>query len=139
MNIDSIGKGIVIDHITAGNAMKIYSSLGLEHIDASVAIIMKVKSKKQGVKDIIKIDREVAINLDVVGFIDPNVTVSIIENGVPVEKKKLKLPKKITNIVKCNNPRCITSVDDTIDQVFVLTNEDDATYRCVYCDVKNKR
>ncbi len=134
MKIDSIQNGIVLDHITAGKSMQIYTDLGLERLDCSVAIIKNVKSNKCGKKDIIKIDRDYTINLDVLGYIDPDITVSIIKDGVTVEKKKLELPETIVNVVKCKNPRCITTSEPGIDQIFKLTDRIKRTYRCAYCE-----
>ena len=136
MNIDSIQNGIVLDHITAGKGMEIYHNLGLEKLDCSVAIITNVKSSKMGKKDIIKIDKEYSINLDLIGYIDHDVSVSIIKDGVTVEKKKLASPQKIINVVKCKNPRCITTVEQEIDQIFELVNTDTRVYRCIYCETE---
>lgn len=137
MNIDSIQNGIVLDHIKAGKGMEIYNDLGLDKLDCSVAIIKNVKSRKMGKKDIIKIDKEFSINLDLIGFIDPDVSVSIIKDGVTVEKKKVALPQRIVNIVKCKNPRCITTVEQEIDQVFELVDKEKRVYRCIYCEAEN--
>ncbi len=135
MKIDSIQNGIVLDHITAGKAMQIYYDLGLDKLDCSVALIQNVKSDKMGKKDIIKVDKaDYSINLDVIGYIDPNVTVSIIEDGVTIEKKKVDLPRKLINIKKCKNPRCITAIEPGIDHIFRLTDENRRIYRCMYCD-----
>lgn len=140
MKIDSIINGIVLDHITAGKAMQVYEALGLDDLDCSVAIIKNVKSNKMGKKDILKIDNDFEIDLDVLGYLDPNITVSIIKDGKTVEKKKLKLPKKIINIEKCKNPRCITSVEQDLDQIFYLANEEEHIYRCLYCESRvNKK
>lgn len=136
MKIDSIKNGIVLDHISAGNAMKVYDALGLDKLECSVAIIKNVKSNKMGKKDILKIDNELTIDFEVLGYLDPNITVCIIKNGDLVEKKKLKLPKKIVNIEKCKNPRCITSVEADLDHVFYLANEKKRIYRCIYCETK---
>ena len=136
MKIDSIINGIVLDHIRAGNAMKVYEALGLDKLDCSVAIIKNVKSNKMGRKDILKIDNELKIDLDVLGYLDPNITVCIIKEGKLVEKKKLKLPQKIINIEKCKNPRCITSVEQDLYHVFYLANEKKHIYRCLYCETK---
>lgn len=140
MKIDSIKQGIVLDHIKAGKSMEIYEYLQLDKLDCSVAIIKNVKSRKMGKKDIIKIDDDIQINLDVLGYIDPNITVNIIKDGVKVEKKKLALPEKIENVVRCKNPRCITSVED-VPHVFKLVDGTNGVYRCVYCEtkVKNER
>ncbi len=134
MKIDSINNGIVLDHITAGKALKVYEYLELKKLDCSVAILQNVKSNKMGKKDILKIDKEYDINLDVLGFIDPNITVSIIKDGQTIEKKKLALPKKLVNIKQCKNPRCITSTEQGIPHIFRLTDEENRIYRCVYCE-----
>ena len=135
MKIDSIQNGIVLDHISAGNAMKIYYDLGLDKLDCSVALIQNVKSGKMGKKDIIKIDKdEYDIDLDVIGYIDPNVTVSIIKDGVTIEKKKVALPEKLVNIKRCKNPRCITAIEPGIPHIFKLTDKERRIYRCIYCE-----
>jgi aspartate carbamoyltransferase regulatory subunit len=135
MKIDSIQNGIVLDHITAGKGMQIYYDLGLNKLDCSVAIIQRVKSDKMGNKDIIKVDKEgYDIDLDVIGYIDPNITVSIIKDGETVEKKKVALPKKLINIKKCKNPRCITAIEPGVDHIFRLTDPEKRIYRCIYCD-----
>ena len=134
MNIDSIKNGYVIDHITAGKAMEIYELLNLKELDCQVAIITNAKSKKAGKKDIIKIDEKIDIDMEKLGFIDPNVTVNIIENDEIIEKKKLELPDKVVNVVKCKNPRCITSTERNLDQIFILTNKTKGIYRCKYCE-----
>ena len=124
MNIDSIKNGIVIDHIQAKKGMEIYEVLELEKLDCSVAIITNAKSQKMGRKDIIKINKDIKLDLDILGFIDPNITINIIKNDERVEKFHVKLPEKIVNVIKCKNPRCITSVEQGLDQVFVLTDKD---------------
>ena len=135
MKIDSIQNGIVLDHITAGNAMKIYYDLGLDKLDCSVALIQRVKSQKMGTKDIIKIDKdEYDLDLDVIGYIDPTVTVSIIKNGEILEKKRVDLPEKLINIKRCKNPRCITAIEPGIDHIFKLTDPEKRIYRCIYCE-----
>ena len=139
MNIDSIKNGYVIDHIQAGNAMKIYDLLKLNELDCQVAIITNAKSKKTGRKDIIKIDREIEIDLDKLGFIDPNVTVNIVKDDSIIEKRKLSLPEKIVNVAKCKNPRCITSIEKSLDQVFNLTDRENEVYRCKYCEMSLKQ
>ncbi|MBQ3145053.1 MAG: aspartate carbamoyltransferase regulatory subunit [Clostridia bacterium] len=138
MNIDSITNGIVIDHIEAGKSMEIYKYLGLENLDCSVAIIKNVKSKRTGKKDIIKIDDDIDINMDILGYIDTNITVNIIKNGEIIKKAHIELPEKLVNIVKCKNPRCITSVEQEIEQVFNLTDRKNKTYRCKYCEMQAK-
>ena len=134
MNIDGIQNGIVLDHITAGKAMLVYKYLRLDKLDCSVAIIKNVKSNKLGRKDIIKIDQDYSINLDVLGYIDPDITVSIIKDGKTVEKKKVELPEKLVNIIFCKNPRCITTTEQGIDHIFKLVNREKRTYRCIYCE-----
>ena len=134
MNIDSITNGIVLDHIKAGKSMQIYQDLELDKLDCSVAIIKNVKSNKLGRKDIIKIDQDYSINLDVLGYIDPDSTVSIIKDGKTVEKKKVELPEKLVNIIFCKNPRCITTTEQGIDHIFKLVNREKRTYRCIYCE-----
>ncbi len=134
MIIDKIENGIVLDHIKAGNAMVLYRYLRLDELDCSVAIIKNVKSRKMGKKDIIKIDALIDINLDVLGYFDENITVNIIRDGEKVAKQHLALPEKIVNIVKCKNPRCITSTEQELDQIFRLTDREHRVYRCAYCD-----
>ena len=136
LKVDSIEKGIVLDHIKAGKAMQIYKYLNLDNLDCSVAIIKNVKSNKLGAKDIIKINDNIDINLDVLGYIDPNITVNIIEDNKTVEKKCLELPEKIVNVAKCKNPRCITSIEQELEQVFKLADKENGIYRCLYCDQK---
>ncbi len=138
MNIDSINNGIVIDHIKAGRSMDIYNFLNLENLDCSVAIIKNVVSKKMGRKDIIKIDASIDLDLNVLGYIDSNITVNIIKNGVLSEKKHLELPNKIVGVIKCKNPRCITSTEQEIPHIFKLTDEENVVYRCLYCESKSK-
>ncbi len=138
MNIDSIKNGYVLDHIKAGKAMEIYEQLNLANLDCQVALITNAKSKKMGKKDIIKIDRLIDIDLDKLGFIDPNITVDIVKNEKLIEKKKIDLPEKIINVAKCKNPRCITSVEKDLDQIFILTDRDNQIYRCHYCETSLK-
>ncbi len=137
MNIDSIKRGIVLDHIRAGRSMDLYRYLRLDELECSVAIIKNVKSNAMGRKDIIKVDDDISIDLDVLGYIDPGITVNIIENGAVKEKKHLSLPEKLTNIIHCKNPRCITSVESALDHVFVLSDREKGVYRCIYCDSKH--
>lgn len=136
MNIDSIQNGVVIDHITAGCGMKLYDLLSLDSLDVSVAIIKNVSSKKIGKKDIIKIDADIELNLDVIGYVDPDATVNIIKDGVLAEKKSISLPHTLTNVVKCKNPRCITSCEQELDHIFKLTDKQNKVYRCIYCETK---
>ncbi|MBP3704578.1 MAG: aspartate carbamoyltransferase regulatory subunit [Clostridia bacterium] len=138
LNIDSIQNGIVIDHIKAGNGMRIYELLELGRLDCCVAIIKNARSTKMGRKDIIKIEGDININFDVLGFIDNNITVCTIRDGVLVDKKNIVLPKRLKNVVKCKNPRCITSTEDGVDQVFVLCDEKAHRYRCLYCEQEYK-
>lgn len=136
MNIDSIQNGIVIDHITAGNAMRIYELLELDKLDCAVAIIKNASSSKMGRKDIIKIDADIDVNLDVIGFVDPDATVNIIKDAKLFEKKKIDMPETITNVIKCRNPRCISSCEQELDHVFRLTDRKKKIYRCIYCETK---
>lgn len=136
MNIDSITNGVVIDHITAGRGMTLYTLLGLDKADCSVAIIKNVTSGKMGKKDIIKVDAEIPINLDVIGYVDSSATVNIIKDGKLVEKKTIGMPDTLTNVIKCKNPRCITSVEQELDHVFNLTDKENGIYRCLYCETK---
>ena len=134
LNIDSIQNGIVIDHIQAGKGMRIYELLELDKLDCCVALIKNARSSKMGRKDIIKIEGDLAINFDVLGFIDNNITVCTIKNGELVKKENIVLPRRIKNVVKCKNPRCITSTEENIDQIFVLCDEKAHRYRCLYCE-----
>lgn len=136
MNIDSIQNGFVIDHITAGNGMKLYRLLGLDDLDCSVAIIKNVASKKLGKKDIIKIDAELDIDLDVIGYVDPGVTVNVIKNGELVGKNTINMPDELVNVIFCKNPRCITSTEQELDHIFKLTDRKNNIYRCAYCEAK---
>ena len=136
MNIDSIQNGVVLDHITAGRGMKLYELLGLETLDCSVALIKNVNSRKQGKRDIIKIDADIPVNLDVIGYVDPGITVNIIRNGELVEKKTIRTPEILTNVIRCRNPRCITSTEQEIDHIFKLTDKEHNVYRCLYCETK---
>ena len=138
MKIDSIKNGIVIDHIGAKKGMEIYEALKLKDLDASVAIITNAKSAKTGRKDIIKIDKDIEINMDVIGFIEPNATINIGKNDELVSKYNVKLPEKIVNIAKCQNPRCITSIEKDLDQIFTLTDKENQVYRCKYCEMSLK-
>ena len=134
MNIDSINNGIVIDHIMAGQAMKIYDFLELDKLDCAIAIIKNAASNKQGKKDIIKIDSQLDVDLNALGYIDPSITINVIVNGVRVKKYHPELPLTITNIIRCKNPRCITSTEQELPHVFKLTNREKDEYRCVYCE-----
>ena len=136
MTIDSIVNGVVIDHIKAGNSTELYDFLGLEALDCQVAIIKNAPSKKMGKKDIIKIDSDFECDLDILGYIDPDITVNIIKDSKLVEKKHLELPEKITDVIKCKNPRCITTVERGIHHIFKLTDKENRVYRCLYCESK---
>ena len=136
MNIDSIQNGVVLDHIQAGKSMEIYKHLHLDQLDCSVAIIKNARSGHMERKDIIKIDSPVELDLDVLGYIDPNITVNIIRDGKLVEKKHLELPEKLVNILRCKNPRCITVSEPQLDAIFKLSNRDRRIYRCAYCDTE---
>ena len=136
MNIDSIKNGIVIDHITAGRGMKIYQLLNLDALDCSVAIIKNVNSGKMGKKDIIKIDADIEINMDILGYVDPDVTINIISDGKLAEKRRATLPQKLTNVLFCKNPRCITTTEQELPHIFSLTDSDARVYRCIYCETK---
>ena len=136
MNIDSILNGLVIDHIAAGRGMLLYELLELDKVDCSVALIRNVSSKKMGKKDIIRIDADISLNLDVIGYVDPGATVNIIKNGKNVEKKSIEMPLTLTNVIKCKNPRCITTVEQEIEHVFKLTDRENNVYRCIYCESK---
>jgi aspartate carbamoyltransferase regulatory subunit len=139
MTIDSIKNGIVIDHIAAGKAMELYGILGLDKLDCSVAILKNVVSGKLVKKDIIKIDRNLDLDWDIIGYVDPNITVNIIKDGVRLEKRQLKLPETITGVIHCKNPRCITSVEQELPQVFKLTDREKRVYRCLYCETKAEK
>lgn len=139
MEVTAISNGIVIDHITAGNGIRLYQFLELDHIDATVALIKNAPSKKMGKKDIIKIDAQLDLDLDALGYIDPNVTINIVKNGERVEKVNPQLPERLTNIIHCKNPRCITSVEQEIPHIFKLTNREKGEYRCIYCESKAKK
>ena len=138
MNIDSIKNGIVIDHITAGQGMRIYNLLGLDSLDCSVALIKNVSSRKMGKKDIIKIDSDFDVDTDILGYVDPDVTVNIIKDGKTVEKKSIALPEKLTGVLTCKNPRCISATEKELPQIFKLTDRARRVYRCIYCETKAK-
>ena len=139
MNLGGVTNGIVIDHIKAGRSMDIYHYLNLEDVDSCVAIVKNVHSTKYGKKDIIKIDEMIDLDLDVLGYIDPNITVNIVKNGELADKKHLALPERLKNVIKCNNPRCITSSEQEIDHIFCLADRDAGLYRCLYCEAKAKK
>ena len=140
LNVSGISDGFVLDHIQVGKSMDIYHYLRLDKLDCCVAIIKNAKSNKMGKKDIMKIECPIdVIDLDILGFIDHNITINIIQDEKIVEKKRLKLPKEITNVIKCKNPRCITSIEQELDHVFVLTDPENEVYRCKYCEEKYSR
>ena len=139
MNIDSIQNGVVLDHIQAGKSMEVYKHLHLAELDCSVAIIKNVRSDRMGKKDIIKIDSPLEVDLDVLGYIDSNITVNIIRDGVRVEKKHLELPKKLVNVIHCKNPRCITTAESQLEAIFFLSDAATQTYRCAYCEAEESR
>ncbi len=134
LNIGGLKQGVVIDHIEAGGAMKIYEYLQLDRLDEQVAIIKNAKSNKMGKKDIIKIEGPLTLNLDMLAVMNPNITINIIENEEIVEKRHLRYPERVTNILKCKNPRCITSIEQEIEHCFKLTDPVKGVYRCVYCE-----
>jgi len=134
LTINSIKNGIVIDHIKSGQGIKIFNYLGLDKVDYSVALIMNVESNKLGRKDIIKIENNLELDFTVLGFLDPNITIDKIQNEIIIEKVKLKLPDKVENVVSCNNPRCITSIEKNIQHIFYLVDDKTGEYRCKYCD-----
>ena len=136
MNVDSIQNGVVIDHITAGKSMLLYELLGLDRLECPVAMIKNVTSRKMGRKDIIKIDAEIEIDLDVIGYVDPSATVNIIKSGELVEKKSIEMPETLTGVIKCKNPRCITSTEQELPHIFKLTDRANKIYRCAYCETK---
>jgi len=138
MKIDSITNGIVIDHITAGCGMKLFELLGLGEIDAPVAFIKNAVSVRKGKKDIIKIDGNMPVNLDAIGYVDPTATINIIKEGKLIEKHVIGTPKQLKNVIHCKNPRCITQTEQELDHVFYLADEETKTYRCLYCETKAK-
>ena len=139
MKIDSIVNGIVIDHIAAGRGMQLYHLLNLDELDCSVAIIKNVHSQKMGRKDIIKVDADIDLDIDAIGYVDPNATVNIIKDGLLVEKRDICLPETLTNVIRCKNPRCITTTEQELAQIFVLTDREKGVYRCRYCETKAER
>ena len=137
LNVGQLNEGVVLDHIEAGKSMSIYHYLKLDQLDCCVAIIKNAKSSKMGKKDIMKIECPIDfMDLDILGFIDHNITVNIVQNEEIVDKKRLTLPKEIRNVIRCRNPRCITSIEQGLDHVFVLTDEEKQIYRCKYCEEK---
>lgn len=140
MNVDSIRNGYVIDHIQSGRGMDIYKLLNLSKLDCPVAMIMNVPSDKMGKKDIIKIDGNIDLDMDVLGFVDPDITINEIRNGEIVNKQeKIELPERIVDVVKCKNPRCITTTEQELPHIFKLTNRESKVYRCIYCEAEAKK
>jgi aspartate carbamoyltransferase regulatory subunit len=138
MRIGAIENGIVIDHITAGKGLELYHLLKLDNLDCAVAIIQNAVSKKMGRKDIIKVGASIDVDMDILGYVDPNATVAIIRNGELVEKKTIELPLELRNVLVCKNPRCITSTEQELPQVFLLRDREKRVYRCMYCEAKSK-
>ena len=137
LNISGISEGFVLDHIQAGMSLRIYHDLQLDKLDCTVAIIKNAKSNKMGKKDIIKVECPLEmLDLDILGFIDHNITVNVVKGDRIVEKKALTLPQQVTNVIKCKNPRCITSIEQELDHVFLLTDPLKEVYRCKYCEEK---
>lgn len=138
MNVDGVSTGIVLDHIQAGKSMEIYQLLKLDELDSSVAIIQNAASTKYGKKDIIKIDERIELDMDVLGYVDPNITINLVRDGQLEVKTHLELPQTLVNVLECKNPRCITSVEQGAKQRFYLANKEKKIYRCAYCDVEHE-
>ena len=138
MKVDSIINGIVIDHIPAGKGMEIYELLELDNLKCSVALIKNAPSRKMGKKDIIKIDSDFDVSFEILGYVDPLITVNIIKNGSIVEKKTIELPEQLTNVIKCKNPRCISATEQELPHIFKLADKENRVYRCLYCETKAK-
>ena len=137
LNISGIQEGFVLDHIQPGMSLRLYHDLKLDQLDCSVAIIKNAKSSKMGKKDILKVECPIeALDLDILGFIDHNITVNVIQDNKIVAKKELQLPKQVKNVIRCKNPRCITSIEQELDQIFILTDPEKEVYRCKYCEEK---
>ena len=140
LNVGKIEEGFVLDHIEAGKSLTIYHLLQLDKLDSTVAIIKNARSNKKGKKDILKVECDInTLNIDVLGFIDHNITVNVIKDGKIVEKRELSLPKEIKNVIKCRNPRCITSIEQELPHIFVLADEKKEIYRCKYCEEKCRK
>ena len=138
MNVDGVSTGIVLDHIQAGKSMEIYKLLKLDELDCSVAIIQNAVSTKYGRKDIIKIDERIELDMDVLGYVDPNITINLVKDGKLELKTHLELPETLTNVLECKNPRCITSVEQGAKQRFYMADKEKKIYRCAYCDVEHE-
>jgi aspartate carbamoyltransferase regulatory subunit len=138
VKIEQIKNGIVIDHITAGKGEELYKLLELDKLEIPVAIMKNMTSAKMGKKDIIKVDGEMSLNTDIIGYVDPRATVNIIKEGKTVSKNSVSLPRELKNVIFCKNPRCITSCEQELDHIFKLTDEAEREYRCLYCETKAK-
>ncbi len=138
MTVDEIKNGIVLDHITAGKGMKLYKLLGLDNLECSVALIKNAPSRKLGKKDIIKIDADIELNTEIIGYVDPDTTVNVIKDGKNVEKKTIELPQRLTNVLSCKNPRCISATEQELPHIFTLADKEQRIYRCLYCETKAK-
>ena len=138
MNIDGVNTGIVLDHIKSGKSMEIYNYLRLDKLDCSVAVVQNVRSSKYGKKDIIKIDDEIELDFEMLGYIDSNITINRVKDGKLQKKEHLELPETLTDVIKCKNPRCITSTEQEITHIFKLADREKKIYRCAYCDVEHK-
>ncbi len=138
MTVNEIKNGIVLDHITAGKGMEIYNLLGLDKLDCQIALIKNALSRKMGKKDIIKIDADIELNTDIIGYVDPDITVNIIKDGKNVEKKTIELPQRLTNVLCCKNPRCISATEQELPHIFTLADKQNRIYRCLYCETKAK-
>ena len=139
MNIDGVSNGIVLDHISAGKGMMVYDYLKLSKLHCQVALIQNCQSRKMGRKDILKIDELIDLDLDVLGYLDPGITVNTVKEGAIIEKRKLRLPRELHGVIRCKNPRCISSVEQELPQRFRLADEEKGVYRCIYCDHKAQR
>ena len=138
MIVTPLENGIVLDHIKPGRGIELYNILKMGELDCNVALILNAKSEKMGKKDIIKIAELIDLDLDILGYIDPGITVSIVKNGVVAERKKISLPEKVVGVIKCKNPRCITSTEQELVHMFKLTDREKGVYRCMYCETKAK-
>ena len=138
MNVDSIQNGVVIDHITAGQGMRLYQLLGLDALDVSVAIIKNVVSHKMGKKDIIKIDADIPVDFQVIGYVDPGATLNVIKDGELISKQTVEMPDRLVDVIRCYNPRCITTTEQELKQIFKLTDREKRVYRCIYCETAAK-
>lgn len=139
MTVNPIENGIVLDHITAGNGMRLYDILGLKELSCSVAIINNAKSRKMGKKDIIKIDDVIGLDFDIIGYVDPGVTVNVIRDGKNTKLEKIEPPETVKNVIKCKNPRCITTTEQELPHIFKLTDKENMVYRCIYCEARAEK